>query len=163
MTRLNLIDPKHLTTRHLVAEYKEITQFLHLVKRRVDIKHPMDDLPGQYCLNNGHCKFFYDKGAYIFNRYTLLKNEMVQRGLSVNVDKYEYNLSRIRAAYSDRLFNDYTPSIRDYGVVIARISQRILEKPILYPDMGVFFGNTHYYGVTHASSPDLTRDTALIS
>lgn len=163
MTRINLIDPQHLTTRHLVAEYKEITQFLHLVKRRVDINHPMDDLPEEYCLNTGHCKFFYDKGAYIYNRYTILKTEMERRELSVNLDKYQYNLARIREAYSDSLFNDYSPSTRDYGVVISRISQRILEKTHLYPDMGIFFGNTHYYGVTHEPSSNLPRDTSLIS
>jgi len=35
MTRINLIDPSHLTKRHLIAEYKEITQFLHNVKNQI--------------------------------------------------------------------------------------------------------------------------------
>lgn len=161
MTRINLIDPKHLTTRHLIAEYKESTQFLHLVKRRVDAKHPMDDLPKQYSLNGGHCKFFYDKGAYLYNRFILLKDEMARRDISVNLDKYEYNLSRIKESYSDNLFNDYIPSTDDYNVVISRISQRILEKPHLYQDMEVFFGNVHNYGVTYEASLNLSRDSTL--
>jgi deoxyribonuclease (pyrimidine dimer) len=146
----------------LVAEYKETTQFLHLVRKRVEEGHPMDDLPSAYCLNRGHCKFFYDKGLYIYNRYTSLKEEMERRNLVVNQDLYLYNRDRIRAAYSSELFNDYTPSVEDYTIVIDRIGYRIKEKPHLYPDMHVFFDNTQYYGVPYESTPNLTRDPPLI-
>ena len=40
MTRLNLVEPGDLTDRHLIAEYKEITQFLHIVAKRRDKGHP---------------------------------------------------------------------------------------------------------------------------
>ena len=162
MTRINLIDPQHLTSRHLVAEYKEITQFLHLVKKRVEERHPMDDLPQVYCLNKGHCKFFYDKGLYIYNRYASLKEEMERRNLVVNQERYSYNRDRIHGAYSPELFNDYAPTTADYAVVIERIGYRIKEKPHLYPDMHVFFDSTQYYGVPYESTPNFTRDTALI-
>lgn len=60
MTRINLIDPSHLTKRHLIAEYKEITQFLHNVK-----KSNLKDIPKHFTLGTGHVKFFYNKGEYV--------------------------------------------------------------------------------------------------
>lgn len=138
MTRINLIEPNDLTKRHLVAEYKEITQFLHLVRNRVDKGHPMDDIPSDYSLNGGHCLFFFDKGEYIYHRYQALKNGLDLRGVNVDEDKYVSNLSRITDSYSQRLWNDYNPTMRDYSIVIERIQQRIDEKPHLYPDADVF-------------------------
>lgn len=139
MTRINLISPSDLTNRHLVAEYKEITQFCHLVKKRVDSKSSFDDIPKRYTLNGGHCKFFYNKGAYLFFRLVSIKDEMVRRNLKVDLDKYEEKIKRIRESYSKDLFNDYVPITEEYKIVIERISQRINEKKHLYPDADRFF------------------------
>ena len=147
MTRINLIEPGHLTRRHLVAEYKELTQFLYLVKKRVDKNDPFDDLPEKYSLNGGHCKFFYDKGKYLYKRYMQLYEEMKSRGVNVDEDKFSNNLKRIRDTFPDNLFNDYQPDARDFSVVIDRINERIREKPQLYPDADVFFSNTERYKV----------------
>ena len=122
----------------------------------------MDDLPQTYCLNKGHCKFFYDKGLYIYNRYCSLKEEMEQRNIVVNQDLYIYNRNRIYEVYSPELFNDYIPTTDDYAVVIERIGYRIKEKPHLYPDLLVFFDSTSYYGVQYESTSDFSRDTTLV-
>jgi deoxyribonuclease (pyrimidine dimer) len=138
MTRINLVDPDVLTKVHLVAEYKELTQFLHLVRKRIDNNHPMDDLPKEYCLNGGHCKFFYDKGEYLYDRYKSLYREMNRRNLNVNKEKYRTNLDRIKNSYNKALFNAYTPSPTAISIAVQRIRERIIQKPHLYPDKDRF-------------------------
>ena len=145
MTRINLVDPRDLTSRHLVAEYKEITQFIHLIKKRIDDNKPFDDTPLQYTLNGGHCRFFYDKGVYIRNRFISLYDEIVNRGMNTDKEKYLSRLNRIESAYREDLMNDYSPSRRDYHVAIDRISSRISEKPHLYPDSSRFLNSINKY------------------
>ncbi len=139
MTRLNIVDAKDLTTKHLVAEYKEILQFLHHVKKRVDNNHPFDDIPPKYTLNGGHCLFFFNKGQYVYNRFVELYEEMHSRGLNVNEEKYAARSQRIIDSYNETLFQDWVPSKEDYGVAIERIVERIEQKPHLYPDANRFY------------------------
>jgi len=145
VTRINLIRPEHLTKRHLVAEYKEITQFLHIVRKRVNEQHPMDDLPKKYTLNTGHCKFFFDKGKYIHDRMEYLRDEMLARSITVDDDNFYARLQRVVDSYSEVLYNDYVPSKEDYSIVIARIDQRIKEKPELYTDADIFYRGIKEY------------------
>lgn len=145
MTRLNIVDVEDLTDRHLVAEYKELTQFLHIVIKRVTEKHPMDDLPEDYTLNGGHCKFFFNKGRYLYHRFVELANEMETRGMNVDRDKFQVRLNRIADAYPIMLFGEYTPNVADYSIAIDRISQRINEKPHLYPDKEKYFNSLQKY------------------
>lgn len=139
MTRINLIEPKDLTNRHLVAEYKEITQFLHLVKKRTDSNKDFKDVPKEFTLNKGHCLFFYNKGLYIKNRFIKIHEEILRRGMNTSEDKFKQRLQKINECYSDSLMNNYFPSERDYKIVIDRISSRINEKKSLYPDSHRFF------------------------
>lgn len=145
MTRLNLVEPEHLTKRHLVAEYKEITQFLHIVKKRALSKHPNHDLPEKYTLNTGHCKFFFNKGEYIASRFEALRVEMIKRGVTVDKIKFAKRYANILESYTKSTFNDWKPNSRDYTVVIERIAQRINEKPHLYPDKDIFFNSIKTY------------------
>lgn len=163
MTRINLIQPRHLTKVHLVAEYKELTQFLHLVKRRVEKGDDFSDLPVQYCLNGGHCKFFYNKGKYLHDRYIKLKAEMLKRKIRVDLEKFNYNLNRIKTSYSAKIYKDYVPDKAAYQVAVDRIGDRILLKPERYPDMNLFFDNVKNYGVIYEASSDLSRDTSFSS
>jgi deoxyribonuclease (pyrimidine dimer) len=146
MTRLNLIHPSHLTRRHLVAEYKEITQFLWCVKARADKGKDLSDMPKAYTLNKGHCLYFYDKGKYIHDRFVALYDEMISRGINSNVVKFEERRQRILDSYPKMWYNSYTPSKADYQLVINRIGTRILQKPNLYDDQEVFFENVSQYG-----------------
>lgn len=145
MTRINLISPKHLTIRHLVAEWKEITQFLHIVKHRVDTNHTMNDIPSQFTLNKGHCLFFANKGLYIYNRFESLYNELLNRDINVNYGLFLERQQKIIQSYNSELFRDYIPQSRDYAIVIDRIKERIETKPNLYPDKDRFFDNIHQY------------------
>jgi len=145
MTRLNIIEPEHLTRVHLVAEYKEITQFLHLIQRRIHNNVPMDDIPEQYTLNGGHCKFFYNKGKYVQERFTDLYYEMLNREIRVDKAKYLQRLERIILSYTDELRGDYSPSLYDYSIAIDRITERINQKPHLYNDKEIFFNNVSRY------------------
>ena len=148
MTRLNLVQPEDLTQRHLVAEYKEITQFMHLIEKRVNNNHAFDDIPSSYRLNGGHCLFFYNKGKYISKRFVELYNEMKNRGIAVDDDLYRERLERIERIYNlnpDLLNRDYEPFPRDYGIAINRIISRIKSKPNLYPDSSRFFNSLQKY------------------
>ena len=145
MTRLNLVEPGDLTDRHLIAEYKEITQFLHIVAKRRDKGHPMDDLPKHYTLNNGHCKFFMNKGKYILERFDQLFNTLQARGFKVDADLYQERRSKIISSYSSSLMGSYSPKPADYKKAIARITERIQQKPELYPDKDRFFSAIRRY------------------
>lgn len=151
MTRINLLHPSHLTKRHLIAEWKEITQILHLVKKRVDENHPMNDLPPKYTLNGGHIKFFMNKGKYIHDRFLSLADELIARQVNIDYNNFLSRLNRIRGAYSPALFNDYQPDKEAYQILIDRIASRILQKPHLYPDSNRFFDSIPIYlGDTYA-------------
>ena len=64
MTRINLVEPKELSTKHLVAEYREITRLpsnLKLALNRKSKAFSMTEIPSEYVLGKGHVKFFFDK------------------------------------------------------------------------------------------------------
>lgn len=141
MTRINLIDPSHLTKRHLIAEYKEITQFLHNVK-----KSNLKDLPKNFTMGTGHVKFFYNKGEYIFDRFCSLKEELIKRSIKIDEEKFSDRLNEILNSFDpNRGYNNYKPCKLDYLIVIERIKLRINEKPHLYPDSQLFFNNLEGY------------------
>lgn len=155
MTRINLIEPKHLTDRHLVAEYKETTQFLWCVKARADKGQDLVDMPKNYTLNKGHCLFFYDKGKYLHDRFISLKEEMDFRGINYNKELFGERRQKILDAYPQKWFNDYTPDTDAYRLVINRIGTRINQKPHLYPDADRFFNNVNNYGVQYEQDAEL--------
>lgn len=73
MTRINVIPVTELSRQHLVAEYREIVRVFALAR-------PVNDAPANYTLGTGHVKFFYDKLAWIFARFSSLCGEMTRRG-----------------------------------------------------------------------------------
>lgn len=138
MTRINLMHPTVLTRRHLVAEYKEITQILHPLSRAIANGTVLDNIPANYTLNGGHVRFWYDKGLWIENRITLLKDEMCRRGVNVDLDLFATRIVRIRSTLSPTLMNDWQHTKKDMMVNAERVMQRIVEKPHLYDDSSVF-------------------------
>ena len=161
MTRINLIDPDHLTQVHAVAEYKEITQFLHIVKKRVEKNHPMDDLPDRYTLNGGHCKFFFNKGLYLYKRYEMLYNNLINRNITIDKTRYKAHRQRFKEAYDDYLWCDYSPTKEDYKIAIARILERIYLKPNMYKDKDRFISKINYYGDLNEFTPYFPRNTSF--
>lgn len=131
MTRVNVIEPVYLTNRHLLAEYKEITQFMHLAK-----KSDLIGLPDDYTLGKGHCKFFFDKGLFIRKRFELLGNELIKRNFAVKKELFHERIERIEKSFL--VWKDYQPTSKAIKINVERIKQRIENKPQIYPDKDRF-------------------------
>lgn len=105
MTRINLVDPLELSTRHLVAEYREIVRVFSLARKQQFNMHKLKQ-PQTYTMGTGHVLFFYDKLLFISNRYDALCNEMLKRGYTCNrVPKQD-----LHADINQWMFFDYKPT-----------------------------------------------------
>ena len=83
MTRINVVPPSELSTKHLIAEYREIARLPgNLMKSLTRKSKPFskDEIPPEYVLGTGHVKFFYDKMQWLGERFRDLWVEMVRRG-----------------------------------------------------------------------------------
>ena len=121
MTRINVgIPPKELTSKHLIAEHRELKRIPNVVaKGRCNLKN----IPKEFSLGKGHVSFFYDKLGYLKERYIGLYNECIARGF--NVQNYLPSWDGI----PQELMNDYTPTERDVYIIRERIAER-LANPI---------------------------------
>jgi len=128
MTRINIVNPRELTDQHLVAEYREIFMVGSSLQRSLRSKSwDINSIPKRYTLNTGHVKFFYNKGKYLYKRYSDLRKEMRSRGM--NPDS-----SRVfkREQWPDELWNDWMPRVEDYKIIRQRIEEKIRMKPNWY-------------------------------
>jgi|TARA_B100001996_G_C18115892_1_gene383251 deoxyribonuclease (pyrimidine dimer) len=128
MTRINIVNPRELTDQHLVAEYREIFMVGSSLQRSLKSKSwDINSIPKRYTLNTGHVKFFYNKGKYLYKRYSDLRKEMRSRGM--NPDS-----SRVfkREQWPDELWNDWMPRVEDYKIIRQRIEEKIRMKPNWY-------------------------------
>lgn len=122
MTRINVVDPKELSTKHLVAEYREITRLpgnLTTSLNRKGKKFELKEIPETYTLGTGHVKYFYDKMLYLQKRFESLVQEMLDRGY-----KPTHRDSSIFAQCDKEYYNDYVPTEE----AITLNKQRILER-----------------------------------
>ena len=119
MTRINVgVEPSELTDRHLLAEHREIKRIPNMVKAG---RVRMDGIPDTFTLGKGHVKFFYDKLAFLRNRYSRIYAECVSRGFNVT------NFSDAFSNIDTRYMGDYAPTEHDRSIITARISQRLAE------------------------------------
>ena len=75
MTRINLVPPQELMDQHLFAEFREIKMVPKSLARSIaarGVQGVLKRIPPRFTLNTGHVSFFYDKGAYLVERYALL-------------------------------------------------------------------------------------------
>lgn len=81
MTRINAgFPPSQLNTKMLIAEHREIKRIPNMVASgRVNLH----DIPLQFTLGPGHVKFFYNKLAYLLERYNEIYNECMKRSFKV--------------------------------------------------------------------------------
>ena len=116
MTRVNLDYPvRKLTTKHLIAEHREIKQIPNQVKTgKVKVKH-IDS----FRLGTGHVHFFTDRLGYLLKRYQEVYRECIKRGF--NVQDY----SSAWADVPQELMNDYEPTKEDCKLIENRISERL--------------------------------------
>lgn len=117
MTRINVgIPVEELTTRHLIAEHREIKRIPNMVASG---KAKIENIPNKFTLGKGHVKFFYDKLLFLKNRYEQLYNEGIRRG---------YNLTYFGNSWNecpDHLMNDYHPTKNDIKIIQQRINDRL--------------------------------------
>lgn len=122
MTRINVIPPKDLNVKMLVAEYREITRLpKNLTKSlsRKGKKFELKEIPEVYTLGPGHVKFFYSKMLFLEKRFTALVQEMLDRGYNPT-----YRDAGIFANCDKLYYNDYVPTQEAIEINKARILER---------------------------------------
>jgi len=117
MTRVNIDYPvARLTTKHLIAEHREIKRIPNQVKSgRVKVKH-ID----RFCLGKGHVHFFTDRLGYLLKRYKEVYKECLSRGF--NVQDYSSAWSGV----PDSLMNDYQSTPEDRKLIEDRIKEKLV-------------------------------------
>jgi len=120
MTRINVgIPPNDLTTKHLIAEHREIVRIPNCVsKGRFNLK----DQPEKFTLGKGHVKFFYTRLGYLKKRYEEIYANCLSRG---------YNVSYYGDAWNNlpkEFMNDYIPTQNDINIIKQRIQERLSGK-----------------------------------
>jgi deoxyribonuclease (pyrimidine dimer) len=125
MTRINVgIPPEELTQQHLIAELREIKRIPNLVLRG---KFSLKNQPSLFTLGTGHVKFFYDKLAYLKDRYATLRVEALKRGY--NVQNYTNCFDEAIQKHPE-FAGGYVERVEDRDLLLARITQRLLESRI---------------------------------
>jgi hypothetical protein len=122
ITRINVVPTAELTTKHLVAEYREITRLPNNLRQSLSRAKPfsMSEIPTTYVLGTGHVKFFYDKMLFLQRRFEDLVNEMLSRGYNPT-----YRDSSIFIPENKVFYNDYVPTEEAMRLNRARISERL--------------------------------------
>ncbi len=117
MTRINAgVPPSELTTKHLVAEHREIKRIPNVIRSG---RFSMRGQPPQFTLGKGHVKFFYDKLLYLKNRYAEILGECRSRGFHMT------DYSSAFEGLPDANMGDYSPSDHDATIIRERIALRL--------------------------------------
>ena len=117
MTRINVgMKPKELTSKHLIAEHREIKRIPNCINKGKYNKH---GIPDRFKLGSGHVKFFYNKLFYLFTRYCKLYLECKDRGFNVQ------NYSKAWDNLPEELLNYYEPTDVDREIVRERINEKL--------------------------------------
>jgi deoxyribonuclease (pyrimidine dimer) len=129
MTRVNLIPPSELYDQHLVAEYRELLMVPAALKRSLTAKNSiaLNTIPNKYVLGVGHVRFFYNKGAFLAERYRILVEEMLRRGMKPDLGR----LFPIEA-FPAEFFNNWTPTVEEINISRQRIEEKVAKKPNWY-------------------------------
>ncbi|OHD24244.1 MAG: hypothetical protein A2Y38_19960 [Spirochaetes bacterium GWB1_59_5] len=133
MTRINIIDPALLSDQHLMAEYHEIFMVPASLRRSLrtrSISAIMDSVPMQYTLNKGHVLFFYDKRAYLAERYETLKEHLTGRGFNLDPARADFPLHGI----PDGFLKGWTPTEEERHAAECIIFKRLEEKLSMRPE-----------------------------
>jgi len=119
MTRINLVHPSGLSTKHLIAEYRELPRIFTLARKNQYEMHKKK-IPSDYTLGTGHVIFFMDKLKFLSERYDALCQEMLNRNFTCNrVPKDE-----LHAGIQKNMFWDYKPTEAALEINRKRIAER---------------------------------------
>lgn len=144
MTRINVINVTLLTDQHLFAEYREITRIFALVKQACDKYSYVEickKIVPTYRMSTGHVLFFYDKLAFIENRYFALRDEVLKRGFNITLKD---DIVDFRQVIDERFYGDFLPNNADKAVNIERLIEKIHAKPNWYKINGVVIDDKKY-------------------
>lgn len=126
MTRINVVPVEELTTKHLVAEYRENPRVFALAHKAYTNKTKWyNKQPSDYVLGTSHVLFFYNRLKYIATRQKQLVDEMIKRGY--NPQFTECLEQQWRDKFPANYWNDYIPTEHALQINRERIKQR-LEK-----------------------------------
>lgn len=95
MTRVNLVPVEELTSRHAMAELRELKMVPAALRRSLRTRKwnvVKSEIPKHYTLNTGHVKFFFDKLWYLRTRYFQLVGELLKRGYKLDPDNMIKNM-----------------------------------------------------------------------
>lgn len=152
MTRINLVPPQELMDQHLFAEFREIKMVpksllrslraawqrefdkndsndFHEERARLAVQAVLKRIPPAFTLNTGHVSFFYDKGAYLVERYALLRQELERRGINFN---RESELDPDGTMLAAPWCGHYTATPEALCIIRTRIAEKIALKPSWY-------------------------------
>jgi len=130
MTRINLVPVTELMDQHLIAEYREITMIPAALKKTINSKQGLQrtNIPKAFTLNKGHITFFYNKGEYLFKRYSQLVKEMKTRVFQPNKER----IFPKKIFIENGLFHNWRPSQNDFKLIRKRIEEKIKQRPNWY-------------------------------
>lgn len=118
MTRINVVNPKHLSDQWLKAEYRELVRIPNKIrsgKTKVDFKK----IPKDYLLGTGHETFFRDKLVYLKRRHDAIITEMKRRGFNM-----PSGLHVDLTGFDPSLLNDWQPDLNAVIINLGRLQER---------------------------------------
>lgn len=151
MTRINLVPPSELMDQHLFAEFRELkmvpkslrrslqaARIRHIKREGYTEKHflgrvaeadVLSSIPPRFTLNTGHVSFFYDKGAYLVQRYAALRAELEARGINFNRESPLDPDGTMQVAPWN---GSWEPDDAALHIIRTRIAEKIAMKPSWY-------------------------------
>lgn len=132
MTRINCIDVYDLSIPHLNGEYLEITRVFTLTKKRLVngeyYSNRFRDIPNEYCLGEGHVKFFYDKCLFVLKRYVqLYKRRKFSLKHDLDDALFLSVVKDVQANIPLPLMGDWEPSLTDKQLNLTRLIEKSPE------------------------------------
>jgi deoxyribonuclease (pyrimidine dimer) len=127
VTRINIVPPSELDTRHLLAEYRELPRVFRL-SIRAYARHgaaAYERVPKSYTMGRGHVLFFYDKLLFCAMRHRLLVDELKSRGF-INLNLPDMMGTYVWSA-PPTAWNDYKPTAEALEINRERIAERLAE------------------------------------
>lgn len=118
MTRINLVDPRLLHSKHLLAEYRELPRVFKLVEA-AERRGAKLRIPSEYVLGPGHVTFFYNKLAFLTRRFHAIVLECQQRGF--NIAHTQVPTVNVHQSW----WQEYVPTVQAVELNAARIKDRM--------------------------------------
>jgi deoxyribonuclease (pyrimidine dimer) len=131
MTRINLVPVQELYDQHLFAEFREIKMVPRSLERSLAARGVfgvLNMIPPAYVLGKGHVSFFYNKGAYLRERYSRIRAELACRGINFDQEAPFDPNGVMRGPFA----GGYTPTPEALALVRERIASRVAMKPAWY-------------------------------